>query len=62
MLTKEELVKQIEDIDEELNKNQKVGAYNPTTSLLIVNKQILENLLWSQYGVFYTKQKEGQTL
>lgn len=52
-MSKEDIIKIIEAIDEELEKNEKFGAYIPTTTLLMDYREMWVDMLYREYGVFY---------
>lgn len=52
-MTKEEIIKSIEIIDEQLEQNKKYGAYMPVTRLLMDNRKIFVDLLYCLYGIVY---------
>jgi len=54
-MSKEDIIKAIELIDEQLQKNHEVGAvYIPTTRLLMDVRKMYVDMLKYKYGVFYT--------
>ncbi len=53
-MSKEEIIKMIEVLDEQLENNLKVGnAYIPTTQLLKDLRKWWADVLLREYGVFY---------
>lgn len=53
-MSKEEIIKMIESIDEQLEVNGKKGAtYIPTTRLLVDLRNWWVDILLREYGVFY---------
>lgn len=52
-MSKEEIIKIIDMIDVELEKNKKFGAYIPTTRLLMDNRDMWADMLYRLYGIVY---------
>lgn len=53
-MSKEDIIKSIELLDEELTKNEEIGfVYIPTSKILMDFRNMLCDMLLCNYGVFY---------
>lgn len=53
-MSKEDIIRNIELIDEQLKQNEEVGfVYIPTSRLLMEHRKVLVDVLFYEYGIFY---------
>lgn len=53
-MSKEDIIRNIELIDEQLKQNEEAGfVYIPTSRLLMEHRKILIDVLYYEYGIVY---------
>lgn len=53
-MSKEDIIRTIELIDEELEQNEESGfVYIPTSGLLMYHREVLVDVLLYEYGIVY---------